>query len=187
MKSTFVGDIAEDKKISWPPGHEVIMNVLGFTDAMAAALQVKISRSPDIVIPVASPAGICLLKLVAWLDREVDKRTKDASDIKYVLSTYHKIPEIFDALYDEGYMESQDWDEDNATAVKLRHDVGSIAFHDVSAFLKKELFFHEARKEQFVTEMTPNNSPYFDDVLMKRFDLFIEAFCKAASKYDNFC
>ena len=176
------GDIAENEKISWPPEHEVVMNVLGFREALTTALKVKISRSPDVIIPVGSPSGICLLKLVAWTDREVDKRAKDASDIKYLLSTYYKIPEIFEALYDDGYMESQDWDEDNAIAMKLGCDVGSIASQEVAEFLKKELFFHESRREQFVAEMVPGHSPYFDEALMRRFEIFTEAFCVAVDR-----
>ena len=172
------GDIAEDEKISWPPGHEVVMNVLGFSEAQTSALQVKICQSPEVIIPVASPAGICLLKLVAWLDREVDKRPKDASDIKYLFETYNKIPEVFNALYDEGYMETQDWDEDNATAMKLGHDAGFIASDAVKIFLKEELFFHDKRKEQFVVEMKPDHTLRIDEHLMNRFEIFIHAFCE---------
>lgn len=173
------GDIAEAEKISWPPGHDVVMNVLGFTEALATALKVQISHSPKVVIPVASPAGICLLKLVAWIDREIDKRAKDAADIKYLLNTYQKIPEIFDALYDDDYMERQDWDEEHATAMKLGYDAGSIASQDLANFLKNELLFHEVRKEQFVEEMTPRSSLYINEALMKRFEIFIKAFCSA--------
>ncbi len=59
------GDLAENDQISWPPGHDVVMSVLGFSEALASALKVQISQTPKIIISVASPAGICLLKLVA--------------------------------------------------------------------------------------------------------------------------
>ena len=66
----FGGIEDKDKKISWPPENEIVMNTLGFTEAVEHALTVQISDNPAVMIPVASPAGICLLKLISWLDRE---------------------------------------------------------------------------------------------------------------------
>ena len=129
------------------------MNVLGFPEAFADALQVQISKEPEITITVASPAGICLLKLVAWLDREVDLRSKDASDFTYLIETYSKIPEIYDALYDQEYMESQGWDETKASAMKLGKDVSDIASMDTKSFLKTALFSDDLKAEQFVRDM----------------------------------
>lgn len=122
------GKIAdENNSIHWPPKQDFVMNVHGFPEAFEHALDVQICEAPEIIIPVASPAGICLLKLVSWLDREIDFRAKDATDFSYLIQSYSKIPEIFDALYKEGYMEIQEWDELKASAMKLGRDAGIIA------------------------------------------------------------
>jgi len=114
----FVDIADENSHISWPPKHHTVMNVRGFPEALTDALQVQICEEPEIIIPVASPAGICLLKLIAWLDRDVGLRSKDASDFVYLIKTYSKIPEIFDTLYDQDFMEKQGWDETKASAMK---------------------------------------------------------------------
>ena len=52
------GDIAgQDHVIKWPPEQDIVMNVLGFSEAFEHALDVQIREDPSIVIPVASPAG----------------------------------------------------------------------------------------------------------------------------------
>ena len=52
------------------------MTVVGFEDAIAAAVHVQVDA--DFTIPVASLAGIAVLKLFAWRDRQTND--KDAVD-----------------------------------------------------------------------------------------------------------
>ena len=152
------GKIAdESNSIHWPPEQDFEMKVHGFSEAFKHALNVKISEEPSITIPVASPAGICLLKLVSWLDREIELRAKDAADFNYLIQTYSKIPEISDALYEEGYMEIQEWDELNASAMKLGDDVAAIASQASIKFLENELFKQPDKSEQFAREMQGGN------------------------------
>lgn len=70
------GGVAQDDVIRWPPNRETIMTVAGFEDAIAAAVQVQVSA--DLTVPVASLAGIAVLKLFAWQDRYTTD--KDALD-----------------------------------------------------------------------------------------------------------
>ena len=148
------GKIADkNKSIHWPPEQDFEMKVHGFSEAFEHALNVQISEEPSITIPVASPAGICLLKLVSWLDREVELRAKDATDFNYLIQSYSKIPEISDALYEDGYMEAQEWDECKASAMKLGKDVAVIASLETKEFLKDELFGDSNRTEQFARDM----------------------------------
>jgi len=53
--------------IAWPPDMGVMMNVAGYSDALAAAVTVEVS--PGINIAVASLPGVAILKLFAWADR----------------------------------------------------------------------------------------------------------------------
>jgi predicted nucleotidyltransferase len=53
--------------IMWPPDMAIMMNVAGFGDALAAAVNVEVS--PGMEIKVASLPGIAILKIFAWADR----------------------------------------------------------------------------------------------------------------------
>jgi hypothetical protein len=82
---------------------------------------------------VATPAGLTLLKLIAWTDRSVDLRRKDAVDLGYLLSTYEQIPDIREALYEDentGAMEGYDWDLSLAAAHLLGRHTRAIAQSD---------------------------------------------------------
>lgn len=120
----------EDASIAWQPKGEVVMNVIGFQEASAAAEWVRIQDEPALDVPVATPAGMALLKIIAWTDRAKDKRRKDALDIAYLLSNYEEIQEVFDALYEAGntqIMETYDWDITQAAAYLLGQHAKGIA------------------------------------------------------------
>lgn len=170
------GAIADDKhNIYWPPEEDFVMNVQGFAEAFTSALDVKISSEPEIIIPVASPAGICLLKLVAWLDRDLNLRAKDATDFLYLIESYSKIPEIFDALYEQGYMEDREWDETKASAMKLGADVVEIASNDTKSFLETSLFNNDMKAEKFIRDMA-NNANKSLEQCEELFAIFKDAF-----------
>ena len=148
------GNVSDEfNQIYWPPNQDVVMNVNGFKEAFEHALNAKISEAPDISIPVASPAGFCLLKLVSWLDREREMRAKDATDLIYLIQTYSKIPGVLDTLYEEGYMEAQEWDAELASTMKLGEDVAVIASPETAKVLKGELFNNPEKMDQIAREM----------------------------------
>lgn len=170
------GKIADEKnRIYWPPEQDFEMKVHGFSEVFEHALDVQISEAPNIVIPVASPAGNCLLKLVSWLDREFQLRGKDAIDTGYLIQSYSKIPEIFNALYEEGYMEAQEWDVNKASAMKLGKDVAVIASLETMEFLNEELFNSIDKSEQFVRDMHGNGGTGLEECA-GWFATFAEAF-----------
>ena len=173
------GEIAGNgHSISWPPEHDVVMNVLGFSEAFEHALDVQISEDPDIVIPVASPAGLCLLKLVSWSDGEVGLRAKDAADFEYVIRSYTKIPEIYDAIYyEEGQMEAQGWDQTKASAMKLSQDTCKISSSTTRDFLKESLFNQPDRVEQFARDIKLHNKRDLGHCI-ELLETFAEAFLR---------
>jgi len=73
--------------IAWPPDMGVMMNVAGYSDALAAAVTVEVS--PGINIAVASLPGVAILKLFAWADRGREN-PKDAIDLVSLLRDYHE-------------------------------------------------------------------------------------------------
>lgn len=151
--------------IGWPPDHDVTMSVLGFKEAMNAAWVVLISRDPDVSISVASPVGLCLLKLIAWLDRPASKRSKDAADIRYLIDTYPKIPEIFDRLFDEGHMAAEEWDETRASARMLGMDIAAIVMPETKTFLTQKLISQPTQIELMAREMSRRDSPFREENL----------------------
>ena len=95
----------EDDKIFWPPDEEFAMSVLGFPAVNDATLKVCIDK--DIEIQIASLAGIFILKIVAWQDRN-HKTNKDADDMAFILQNYLEIHraeslEYFEEVYTDNH------------------------------------------------------------------------------------
>lgn len=72
-------------EIAWPPDLSVIMNVAGYREALAAAVEVEVQ--PGFVAHVASLPGLAILKLFAWADRGAET-PKDAIDLATLLRQY---------------------------------------------------------------------------------------------------
>lgn len=134
------GQVADNaENIEWPPNGDWVMNILGFQEAYNRSERVCIQNTPRIDIPVATPSGMAILKLIAWTDRASDMRGKDAKDLLYLFSTYEKIPVINDELYEnQDLMEKYDWDIELASAYQLGADSRAIMSdktYDVIAML----------------------------------------------------
>lgn len=129
-----------EASITWPPDGEVIMNVLGFQEACDTAEWVRVQERPKLDVPVATPAGLTLMKIIAWSDRARDLRRKDAMDIAYLLSTYEKIPEVMDALYESNntqIMEAHDWDITLSAACLLGRHTSHISQKNTKAMINR--------------------------------------------------
>jgi predicted nucleotidyltransferase len=70
-------------RITWPPGHEVVMNALGFGEAFEHSVRVRIAE--DLEVRVSSLAGLALMKLIAWDDRRFNR---DARDLRLIMTCY---------------------------------------------------------------------------------------------------
>ncbi len=128
----------EGNTIAWPPTGEVVMNILGFSEACEHALQVRISDSPELILPVVSPPGLALLKLVSWTERERDKSSNDAKDLLYLCATYYRIPEVEGCMYAQNeLMESYGWVPERGSANRLGRDVRQIVGSDTHEFLER--------------------------------------------------
>lgn len=74
-------------ELAWPPDRRVILNVLGFRDALASACVVCVG--PGLDVPVASLPLLAALKLLAWQDRR-RVTAKDARDFAFLLAAYER-------------------------------------------------------------------------------------------------
>jgi len=99
------------------------MNVAAFTDVLANAVEVQIAETTW--IPVASLAGLAVLKLFAWLDR---RDPRDAADLQRFMETYADAGNT-DRLYEsEGEeLERVGYDMELAGAYLLGRDAHSLA------------------------------------------------------------
>ena len=78
------GEIENPKGvIAWQPDFTMRMSTLGFREAWQTSVRVWLAK--DLEVAVASPAGLALLKLVAWDDRHYQR---DAQDLGLLLSAY---------------------------------------------------------------------------------------------------
>ena len=120
---------SDDSVIKWPPAGDVQMSVVGFQDALDNADWLTIAAEPELELPVASPQGLSLLKLVAWSERDAQKRRKDAADIAYLASNYENIPGQMERLFDqhESILEAYGWDTRLAGAQLLGMETAQIA------------------------------------------------------------
>jgi len=142
-----------ETSIAWPPKGDVVMNVLGFQETCNNAEWVRIQESPELGIPVATPAGMMLLKLVAWMDRAREERGKDAQDIAYLLVSYEEIPAVHDALYEnKQIMEMYEWDQTLGASHLLGEHASSIVGEDTSALIS-QLAAGERNIERLIDEM----------------------------------
>lgn len=121
------GGVAEAKVIHWPPARETVMTVTGFEDAMESLIQVQVNA--DLTIPVASLAGIAVLKLFAWHDRQTSD--KDALDLYRLISSYADAGNL-DRLYGEQdqLMEQAEHDIELAGAALLGFDARRLCSAD---------------------------------------------------------
>ena len=119
----------EDNKanIQWPPNGEIEMNVLGFKEALDHAFLIEITSEPAVNIPVASPQGLMILKLIAWNDRDRTMRERDALDIAYLLNNYDADKLVVERLYEENIIGQYDYDVILASAHLLGNDSAAIA------------------------------------------------------------
>ena len=81
----FGGIEGKNNVITWQPELSILMNVAGFRDAQASAVQVELA--PNLVMSIASIPGIAILKFFAWIDRGREN-PKDAIDLLALLKQY---------------------------------------------------------------------------------------------------
>ncbi len=143
------GSISDDgKAVVWPPKGDVVMSILGFNEAYEHALDVRINDSPVTDVPVVSPVGLALLKLVSWSEREREKRPNDAKDLLYLCTNYREIPRINDEIYSqEEMMEAYGWVPERGSANLLGRDVRAIAAPDTHEHIQ-QLFNEEIANRQ---------------------------------------
>jgi predicted nucleotidyltransferase len=137
-------------KIAWPPDTDMIMNVVGYEEALATSIRVQVQQ--EFVIHVASLPGLALLKLFAWADRG-NENPKDAQDLVILMRGYAAAGN-HDRLYGDAIdmMEAVNFDLDLAGPRLLGRDTRNIASQTTLEQLDG-LLGNNATAERLITDM----------------------------------
>lgn len=122
-----------NRTIHWPPDNDFAMSVIGFREAYADTVSVKLD---GLNVPVISPVGLVLLKLVAWSERHRAQPRKDAADLAYVLRHFGAIlteQALFDEYFDA--VEALGFDVDLAASRVLGRKIATLAEQDTRGFV----------------------------------------------------
>lgn len=126
--------------IAWRPDMEVVMDVSGYEEALASAVDVQIEDGLN--IRVVSLPSLALLKLFAWVDRG-NETSKDAVDLLTLFRAYYDAGNK-DRIYgpEDWTLQAANFDPELAGACLLGHDVRSItlpsSFQKVTAILAND-------------------------------------------------
>ena len=122
-----------DRTIRWPPENDFAMSVIGFREAYAEAVVVSLD---GLSVPVVSPVGLALLKLVAWNERHHTQPNKDAADLAYVLRHFSAIL-TEQVLFDEYFsiVETSGFDVDVAASRVLGRKIAGLAAEDTRSYV----------------------------------------------------
>ncbi|NLV31986.1 MAG: hypothetical protein GXY47_12625 [Acidobacteria bacterium] len=167
------GPIAdENHRIAWPPEHEVLMSVVGFREAYASAITVRVSTSPELDVKLPTLAGLALMKTVSW-DESYPERTKDAEDLLLIMHTYEDAGNS-DRLFDREPELLQEEKHDGMLAGirLLGRDMAEIANPETRKIVKTILERETGERSRYrlVVDMLKASRNYqdrFDETLEK--------------------
>jgi predicted nucleotidyltransferase len=136
----FGGVEAPKGSLSWPPDGEFVMDVRGFGVALNHVIQIEIKPGLEILLP--SPACMTVMKTLAWKDRGMATRGRDAIDLVELLL---RAEDLFglEVLYDDhlGIVEAKGGDLQLAAAhvlgAEARIAAGGVLAQEVASILVK--------------------------------------------------
>lgn len=137
--------------IAWPPDMAVMINVAGYSDALAAAVAVEVS--PGVNMAIASLPGIAILKLFAWTDRGREN-PKDAIDLALLLRSYHEAGNESRIYEEEGALaalETAGYDIELAGAWLLGKDAAVMV--SAQTYTGLQALMNGTKRERLIEDM----------------------------------
>lgn len=137
-----------DKKVSWPPEHEIFMSMLGFKEAYEDSITIRLSNDPLLDIKLPTLPGLALMKLISW-NEKYPNRSKDAEDLLFILNNYEKV--VFNRLYDResSLLEEEDFDIRIAGIRLFGQDMAKIADPETLKTVKEILENETGEKSKY--------------------------------------
>lgn len=164
--------VNEDKKISWPPEHEIVMSMVGFEEAYECSMIIRLSSGPVLEIRLPTLPGLALLKIISWEDR-YPERKKDAENLLFIMNNYEQAGN-FDRLYDQEQelLQEEDFDTQLASIRLLGRDMAIIADQSTAKVVRNILDAETGQKSQYrlITDMIRNTimiESNFDEIHLK--------------------
>jgi len=116
-----------DKRISWPPEHEIIMSMVGFEEAYEYSITSRLSSDPELDIKFASLPGLAIMKLISW-NEKYPNRKRDAEDLLFIMNKYEEAGNS-ERLYEEDLplLQGEKFDTTLAGARLLGRDMAIIS------------------------------------------------------------
>jgi predicted nucleotidyltransferase len=117
----------EKRRISWPPEHEIFMNMAGFKEAYEYSVRVRLSSAPELDIKLPTLPGLALMKLISWKEG-YPERQRDAEDLLLIMQKYEEAGN-FDRLYEkeQSLLEEEHFDTRHASIRLLGRDMAMMA------------------------------------------------------------
>jgi len=144
--------------IAWPPDFAVEMSTIGFREAYASSMEVRLAEK--LIVKVASLAGLALLKIVAWSNRRFER---DALDFGLIMRNYLDAGNRERLYGDHGdcsdLLSDEDFDYDKASARVLGRDIGRILTEESRAVIE-QVVSGDDEAERFAAGMVRNNANY---------------------------
>jgi len=109
-----------DGSIAWPPDGVEIMEVLGYSEANAAAVTIQLPQHQ--VIRAVSLPMLAVLKIFAWKARHAHTQGKDAYDLAVILRNYLNAGNTERLYANFAHLISDNFDFDRAGAWLLGRD-----------------------------------------------------------------
>jgi len=167
------GPIAdEDKKIRWPPEHEMMMSMVGFEEAYEYSITVRLSSDPVLDIKLPTLPGLAIMKLISWKDK-YPERKRDAGDLLLIMNKYEEAGNS-ERLYEEELplLLKEDFDARMAGVRLLGRDMAKISdtktFLIVKSILDDEI--DDLGQYKLVTDMIRESGipeARFDEILFR--------------------
>ncbi len=113
--------------ISWPPESQTVMSTLGMVEATETALLLRLRALPPLDVRVCSPAGLAILKIIAWSERRETYGSKDAQDLMLLMRHYLDLEDIHPDPTETKDLWDEEADYELASARLLGRHIAMIA------------------------------------------------------------
>src|SRR4030066_259208 len=160
----------KDKKISWPPEHEMTMSMVGFEEAYEYSITFRLSSDPELDIKLASLPGLAIMKLISWKEK-YPNRKRDAEDLLLIMNKYEEAGNS-ERLYEEdlSLLQEEGFDTKLAGTRLLGRDMGKISDSKTILIVKGILDAETEEMSQYklVSDMireTGKADQRFDEIL----------------------
>jgi len=162
----------KDKRISWPPEHEIFMSMLGFKEAYEYSITVRLSSDPELDIKLPTLPGLALMKVISWKEK-YPERKRDAEDLLLIMQKYEYAGN-FDRLYaeEQDLLQEEIFDTRLAGIRLLGRDMARIAATDTLRTVKTILDSETGERPRYrlVTDMIRSSLMFdanFEQVLLE--------------------